>query len=145
MNAKVLSQGRLPSRRPPNIGNYSEMKQVIFTALAVIVLGVVWTLYLQWDNKRFVESLPKSVSQTNIEEPTDMSTQDSWSENENTEHPAPAAADLFEEIPPDTAHRPPHGGNPHSHNPGPTFRIEQEQKKSGSIGKRRRFRTRKRK
>ena len=111
------------------------MKQVIFTALVVIVLGVVWTLYLQWDNKRFVESLPKSVSQMNIEEPTDMSTPDSWSENENTEHPAPAAANLFEEIPPDTAHRPPHGGNPHSHNSVPTFRIEQELKNPDQLEK----------
>lgn len=36
------------------------MKKVVFTTILFIVLGTVWTLYLEYSNKRFVDSLPKT-------------------------------------------------------------------------------------
>lgn len=35
------------------------MKQFVFVCIALVVLGVVWTLYLEHEKERFVESLPK--------------------------------------------------------------------------------------
>jgi len=35
------------------------MKNVIFVAILLIVLGTAWTLYLEYDKKRFIDSLPQ--------------------------------------------------------------------------------------
>lgn len=35
------------------------MKQFVFVCIALVVLGVAWTLYLEHEKERFVESLPK--------------------------------------------------------------------------------------
>lgn len=35
------------------------MKTVTFTATLLILLGVTWTLYLEYGNKRFIDNLPK--------------------------------------------------------------------------------------
>lgn len=35
------------------------MKQFVFVCIVLVVLGVVWTLYLEHEKERFVESLPK--------------------------------------------------------------------------------------
>ena len=35
------------------------MKQFVFVCIALVVLGVVWTLYIEHEKERFVESLPK--------------------------------------------------------------------------------------
>ena len=35
------------------------MKKVVFTATLLIVLGTVWTLYLEQDKKRFIDNLPQ--------------------------------------------------------------------------------------
>lgn len=39
------------------------MKVIIFTAIVVVILGTVWVLYLEVDQKRFEESLPKAPRQ----------------------------------------------------------------------------------
>lgn len=120
------------------------MKKVIFTAIVLILLGTTWTLYLRWENKRFVESLPKAPSRTNIEQPTDTITQDGTDENKNSE-PYPLesvpennklpveenvlqeSTSLSEELSPDTAHRPPHPGESHLPDIDYTFRATLEQ------------------
>ena len=38
------------------------MRKVIFTAILLLVLGAAWTLYLAYDNKRFMEVLPQPPS-----------------------------------------------------------------------------------
>ena len=35
------------------------MRKVFFTAILLLVFGTVWVLYLEYDNRRFIESLPK--------------------------------------------------------------------------------------
>lgn len=35
------------------------MKKFVFVCIALVVLGVVWTLYIEHEKERFVESLPK--------------------------------------------------------------------------------------
>ena len=34
------------------------MKKVFFTVIILLVLGVTWKLYLEYENRRFIESLP---------------------------------------------------------------------------------------
>lgn len=107
------------------------MKKVLCTAIVLIVLGTVWMLYLQRENNRFRDSLPKVPSRMNIEQPIDTITQENTTENENIGLPMAAnvrqeSTNETEEMSLNTAHRPPHDSNPHSHEQGPTFRIEQE-------------------
>ena len=40
------------------------MKKLVFTAVLLIILGAAWTLYLEYRNKRFADSLPKGVATT---------------------------------------------------------------------------------
>lgn len=100
------------------------MRHIFFTAVVLIVLGVAWTLYLQLDNTRFVESLPQAPSSTHREATADPSLK-SGNENVNSELPAGshvqrAAIEPFE-LPPDTPPRPSPVGRQ-----DPTFRIQRE-------------------
>ncbi len=45
------------------------MKKVIFTAILSLVLGTAWMLYLESDNRRFIEQLPKLPA--NVTRPVD--------------------------------------------------------------------------
>ena len=47
------------------------MKKVVFIAVLLIVLGTVWTLYLEYSNKRFVDSMPKAPAA--VTQPADPS------------------------------------------------------------------------
>lgn len=35
------------------------MRKVFFTAILLLVFGTGWVIYLEYDNRRFIESLPK--------------------------------------------------------------------------------------
>ena len=91
------------------------MKQVFFIACILIFLGTAWTLYLWWDNIRFVESLPKSPDRSNIENATDMGLQQEPTvEDKNIDFLREATTQqdplhVDEEVPIDTTHRPFHG------------------------------------
>ena len=109
------------------------MKKVLCTAIVLIVLGTAWTLYLQREANHFEGSLPKVPSRMNTEQPIDPITQENTTENESIG--LPEAADVLqestnetEEMPLNTAHRPLHDSNSHSHDQGQTFRIERELK-----------------
>lgn len=107
------------------------MKKVIFTVIVLIALGTAWALYLRWDNKRFVESLPKIPSETNIEKSTDTIVQDRKSEDEdsnffNLEDTSKDNKPLVEDskqkeekIPLDAVHRHPHDERSHPHDHAP--------------------------
>ena len=45
------------------------MKKVIATAIVLLVLGTTWMLYLEYKNRRFIESLPKPPS--TVRQPVD--------------------------------------------------------------------------
>ncbi len=110
------------------------MKKVLCPAIVLIVLGTVWTLYLQREDNRFEESLPKVPSRMNTEQPIDSITQESTTENENIGLPVEAnvpqeSTNETEEISLNTAPRPP------SHDQGPTFRIQQELKVPNQLQK----------
>lgn len=45
------------------------MKKVIVTAIVLLVLGTTWMLYLEYKNRRFIESLPKPPS--TVRQPVD--------------------------------------------------------------------------
>lgn len=103
------------------------MKKVLCTAIVLIVLGTAWMLYLQREDNRFKESLPKVPSRMNTEQPIDTITQENTTENENIGLPVAAnvlqeSTNETEEMSLNTAPRPP------SHDQGPTFRIQQELK-----------------
>lgn len=46
-----------------------EMKSVVFTTLLLLILGVAWTQYLEYDNKQFVERLQKVDTSMNSDTP----------------------------------------------------------------------------
>ena len=109
------------------------MKKVLCAAIVLMVLGTAWMLYLQREDNRFAESLPKVPSRMNTEQPIDTITQENTTENENIGLPMEAnvlqeSPNETEEMSLNTAHRPPHDSNPHSHDQRPIFRIEQELK-----------------
>ena len=109
------------------------MKKVGFTAMVIIILGTAWTLYLRWNVNRFAESLPKAPPQTHIEQPTDMRTQSSVSENEKSELSAKvntlsAPTSTSAEASNDTAHSSPHHSSFHSDVHAPPIRVEEQQK-----------------
>ena len=94
------------------------MKQVIFITCILIFLGAAWTLYLWWDTTRFVESLPKALDRSNIENATDLSSQQEPAvedKNKNRDVFREAATQQDppyedEEVSIDTTHRPLHVG-----------------------------------
>ena len=109
------------------------MKKALCAAIALLVLGTAWMLYLQREDNRFEESLPKVPSRMNTEQPIDTITQENTTENENTGLPIEAnvlqeSTNETEEMPLNTPHRSSHDSNPRLHDQGPTFRIEQELK-----------------
>ena len=116
------------------------MKKVLCTAIVLIVLGTAWMLYLQREDNRFGESLPKVPSRMNTEQPIDTITQENTTENENIGLSMEAnvlqeSTNETEEMSLNTAHRPPYNSNPHSRDPAPTFRIEQELKNPNQLEK----------
>ena len=116
------------------------MKKVLCTAIVFIVLGTAWMLYLQREDNRFGESLPKVPSRMNTEQPIDTITQENTTENENIGLPMEAnvlqeSTNETEAMPFNTAHRPLHNNNPHSLDQGPTFRSEQELKVPNQLQK----------
>ncbi len=96
------------------------MKHVFFTACLLIFLGTAWTLYLRWDNTRFVESLPKVPDRSNVENATDLSPQrEPTVEDKNIDFLREAITQqdpplVDEEVPIDTTHRPLHHGETHA-------------------------------
>ena len=81
------------------------MKKIVFTVTLLISLGTVWVLYLEYDDKRFLEKLPKSpspdIQRTNATNtPTPQGTgASSGSEDRNTNTIVPEPRIPVEETP----------------------------------------------
>lgn len=108
------------------------MKKTIFIVIGLIALGTAWTLYLRWDNKRFLEGLPAVKSSTPIQRPIDT-IDDKGSETENENSVLPEDFNESQDVlstdagmAPDTAERPLHHSDTHSKLHPPNFRIERK-------------------
>lgn len=61
------------------------MKKIVFIAILLIGLGAVWTLYLEYTNKRFADSLPKESATT--QQPTNTAEAPAIGDKNNQEIP----------------------------------------------------------
>ena len=67
------------------------MKRIYATAIVLITLGIAWTLYLRYQNKRFIDNLPKGPTPVTKRMPTpNTSTIDEHENNETPETADPA-------------------------------------------------------
>lgn len=66
------------------------MKKVIFIPILLIGLGAVWTLYLEYTNKRFADSLPKGSATT--QQPTNTAEAPAIGDKNNQEIPIDSAS-----------------------------------------------------
>lgn len=98
------------------------MRKVIFTAIVLIVLGTAWTLYLEYDKKRFIDSLPQPP--TTVTQP--VSTADAPANSKSIETTATESAPsetIIEDTLTESEHAHPH---PHTHTDSlePTEEVE---------------------
>ena len=73
------------------------MKKVIVTTLILIVLGTVWTLFLEREKRRFVDSLPKVPTTVTQPVPTDAPSASEIGESSATDSPLPGPSAIGEE------------------------------------------------
>ena len=73
------------------------MKKVIVTTLIFIVLGTVWTLFLEHEKRRFVDSLPKPPIMVTQPVTTDAPSASGIGESSATDPPLPGPSAIGEE------------------------------------------------
>ena len=88
------------------------MKTVIVTFGVLIVLATVWTLFLEHEKRRFVESLPKPPpTVTQSVNTADMSAVSETGESADAAGSLPEASPIVEEAPAAVEHAHPHAGS----------------------------------
>ena len=75
------------------------MKKGIVITLIFIVLGTVWTLFLEHEKRRFVDSLPKPPITVTQPVTTDTPSASEISESSATDPPLPGPSAIGEETP----------------------------------------------
>ena len=83
------------------------MKRIVFIAILLLILGIGWTIYLEYSNKRFAENLPKALTPISQSISTEKSATTPQNSNDATIVPgawvplvdAPTASELNETDP----------------------------------------------
>lgn len=96
------------------------MKKVIGTAIVLLALGTTWMLYLEYKNRRFIESLPKPPS--TVRQPVDTIEAPTAAENSNIVPVESTPSETaIRHTAPESEHTHPH---PHPHVSEPTETSE---------------------